>query len=86
MRCPHCGGGSGGLSNAYGEIRCLLCGWYDVVPDAPPIAVNENRRWESVLCDRPSCPNSAIRGQHLCRPCREKARMKMGLDTDRERA
>lgn len=78
MSCQRC---QGFLHTDLDGTRCLNCGHYLVEPDAPPIVVEEARRWESVLCAK--ChDSSAVRGHVLCRGCWNKKK----VDTDRDQA
>ena len=64
MNCPRC---QGFVYQDADDTRCLLCGWYDNLPVCPPITVNPERSWESVLC---LCGKSAQRGKEQCLSCK----------------
>jgi hypothetical protein len=69
-QCPRPGCG-GLVVDQYGDIHCLICGWYDNTPVCDPITPNPLRSWDSVLC---LCGRSAIRGYEQCRNCKGRAR------------
>lgn len=62
--CPRC---AGFVWNEWGDVHCLICGWYDFPPNPMPID-NPHHRWESVVCDK--ChERKAMRGRARCRQC-----------------
>lgn len=70
-RCTRC---QGCFVFNYEEWFCLNCGYRpENVPTFPPLTVNPERSWASVLC---LCGRKAIQGKSCCIICQGRVRGK----------
>lgn len=82
-RCPKCKGCLVPEIEPYplpATVRCANCAWRPTPANIVPIEDNANRRWESVLCDSPGCPNKARRGKGDCWTCHDNKRGAQGAE------